>query len=86
MAIFSLLQIFWCANIVTNDYIYKFFLENGTELNQSSPKEDYYIDVYALLIDLESSYFNYSKYFAELGYDIYLVSDFYNYMFPCLYK
>jgi hypothetical protein len=73
-------------NIVTNDYIYKFFLENGTELNLSNIKEDYYIDVYVPLIDLESSNFNYSKYFAELGYDIYIISDFYNYMSPCLYK
>ena len=67
------------TNKVTNDYNYKFFLENGTELNLSNIKEDYYIDIYVHLTDLESSNFNYSKYFAEQGYDIYdKNSDFYN--------
>ena len=64
------MQTFLCENIVTNDYIY-IFLENGTELNLRNIKVDYFIDVYVPLIDLESSYFNYSKYFAELWYDKY---------------
>ena len=59
------------TNIVINDYIYKFFLENRIELNISNIKEDYHIDIFVPLKDLESSNFNYSKYFAELGYDIY---------------
>ena len=59
------------SNIVTNDYIYKFFLENGTELNLSKIKDEFQIDIYVPLTDLESSNFNYSKYFAQQGYDIY---------------
>ena len=67
------------SNIVTNDYIYKFFLENGTELNLCNIKEDYYIDIYAPLTDLELANFNYSQYFAKQGYDIYdKNSNFYN--------
>ena len=56
-----------------------FFLENGTELNLSKIRDKFYIDIYVPLKDLESSNFNYSKYFAEQGYDIYdKKSVFYN--------
>ena len=67
------------TNFVTSDYISKLFLENGTELNISKIEGKYYIDVNVPLINLESSNFNYSKYFARQGYDIYdKNSNFYN--------
>ena len=58
-------------NSATSDYEYKFLLENGTELNLSNIKEDYYYDIYAPILDLILSKFNYSIFFTEQGYDIY---------------
>ena len=67
------------TNYATSDYIYELFLDNGTELNISKLEGNYYIDINVPLIDLESSNFNYSKYFAQQGYDIYdKNSNFYN--------
>ena len=63
-------------NSVVRNYDYKFFLENGTILDIN---EDIYADIYLPLIDLISSNYNYSIYFAEQGYDIYNKnSNFYN--------
>ena len=55
----------------TSDYNYKLILENTTELNLSKINEDYFIDFYVPLKDLELANFNHSKYFSEQGYDIY---------------
>jgi hypothetical protein len=67
------------SRMATNDYNYKIFLENGTELNLSSIEEDIYIDIYLLIKDKELANFNYSKYFYKQGYDIYdKNSEFYN--------
>ena len=63
----------------TSDYNYKIFLENETELNLSNIKEDLYINFYVPIKDLDISNFNYSKYFAGQGFDIYnKSSEFYN--------
>ena len=63
----------------TSNYNYRLILENTTELNLSNINEDYYIDFYVPLKDLDLANFNYSKYFAEQGFDIYnKSSDFYN--------
>ena len=67
------------CQVVTNDYDYWLFLENGTELNLTNIEEDFYTDVYTPIKDLELAKFNYSKIFAEQGYDIYDInSEFYN--------
>ena len=66
-------------NCAINDYNYKFFLENGTELILSNIKEDFYTNIYVTIQDLDLANFNYSLYFAEQGYDIYdKNSNFYN--------
>ena len=63
----------------TNYYNYRFILENGTELNLTNINEDYYINVYVPIKDLDLAHFNYSLLFAEQGYDIYdKNSNFYN--------
>ena len=59
------------SNSATNDYNYRFILENGTELNLTNIKEDYYVNIYVPIKDLDLAHFNYSLYFAEQGYDIY---------------
>ena len=59
------------SKMATNDYNYRIFLENGTELNLSLIDEDIYIDIYTILKDKDSTNFNYSKYFYKQGYDIY---------------
>ena len=62
-----------------SDYIFKLFLENGTELNLSIVEEDFSVDIYCPIRDETLSKYNYSVYFAEQGYDIYnKSSDFYN--------
>ncbi len=65
--------------MVTNDYNYSLFLENGTELNLSLINEEINIDIYLLVKNKEIANFYYSKYFYEQGYDIYdKKSRFYN--------
>ena len=59
------------SKMATNDYIYRIFLENGTEINLSLIDEDIYIDIYSIIKDKDLSNFNYSKYFYKQGYDIY---------------
>ena len=67
------------SNKATTDYDYRIFSENGTELNLSEIKEDIYVDIYVPITDLNLINYNYSKHFAEQGYDIYdKNSDFYN--------
>ena len=67
------------SKFVTYDYDYKYFLENGTELNLNKITEDFYTNIYVPIENLDLANFNYSKYFAEQGYDIYdKNSDFYN--------
>ena len=64
---------------ILGEYDFKLFLENETELNLSKITEDFYINIHAPIKDLDKAKFNYSKYFAEQGYDIYdKNSDFYN--------
>ena len=64
---------------ITNDYEYKFFLNNGSELNKDNINKDFYTDIYVPIKDKNLANFNYSKIFAEKGYDIYdKNSDFYN--------
>ena len=64
------------SKAATNDYEYKFYLKNGTELYI---EEDYYVDVYVPIKNLDLAKYNYSQIFAEQGYDIYdKESDFYN--------
>ena len=64
---------------ITNDYEYKFFLNNGIELNRDNINKDFYTDIYVPIKDKNLANFNYSKIFAEQGYDIYdKNSDFYN--------
>ena len=55
----------------TADYIYEYYLENGTILNLSSIEEDVYADVYVPITDLEIAKFDLLKEYSELGYDIY---------------
>ena len=63
----------------TSNYIFKFFLENNTELNLSKIDEDMYFDFYVPIKELELANYNYSLYFAGQGYDIYnKSSNFYN--------
>ena len=63
----------------TSNYIFKFFLENNTELNLSKIDEDIYFDFYVPIKELELANFNHSLYFATQGYDIYnKSSNFYN--------
>jgi hypothetical protein len=63
----------------TNDYNYRIFLENGTELNLSNLKEDIYSEVYLPIKDLDLAKFDYATLFADQGYDIYdKDSEFYN--------
>ena len=67
------------SNLVTNDFIYHFILENGTELNLSQINEDFYTDIFVPIKDLDLAHYNYSLYFMEQGYDIYDInSRFYN--------
>ena len=66
-------------NSVTNNYDYKLFLENGTELNISSIKEDCYVNIYLPLEDFTLSNYDYYLYFSKQGYDIYdKKGNFYN--------
>ena len=66
-------------NMATSDYEYKFVLEDGTELNLNTINEDIYVDIDVPITDLDLANFNYFKYFAEQGYDIYdKNSNFYN--------
>jgi len=58
-------------NTATSDYNYKFILENGTELDLNKINEDLYVDFYVPIRDLDLANYNYSKYFADQGYDIY---------------
>ena len=63
----------------TNDYNYRIFLENGTELNLSKLNEDIYTEVYTPIKDLDLAKFEYTKEFAKQGFDIYdKDSEFYN--------
>ena len=63
----------------TSDYNYKLILENSTELNLSKINEDYFIDFYVPIKDLDLANYNHSIYFSDQGYDIYnKSSDFYN--------
>ena len=55
----------------TSDYIYEYYLENGTILNLSSIEEDVYVDVYVPIKDLETAKFDLLEEYAEQGYDIY---------------
>ena len=59
------------VNSATSDFDYQLFLENGTFLNLSEIKEDFYVDIYLPIIDLILAKYNYSIYFADQGYDIY---------------
>ena len=64
---------------VTDDYNYTFCLENGTELDLNEIKEDFYADVSLPIRNLEAANFNYTKYFSNIGFDIYDKNgDFYN--------
>ena len=45
-----------------NDYDYKFYLENGTELYID---EDYYVDIFVPIKNLDLANYNYSKIFAN---------------------
>ena len=66
-------------NAVTNNFDYKLFLENGTELNISSIKEDFYANIYLPLEDFTLSNYDYYLYFSKQGYDIYdKKGNFYN--------
>ena len=63
----------------TSEYNYVFILENGTQLDLSSLKEDFYVSVTVPIRDLDLANFDYAKEFSENGYDIYdKNSDFYN--------
>ena len=66
-------------NSVTNNYDYKLFLNNGTELNISFCKEDIYANIYLPIVDFILANFDYSIEFNKQGYDIYdKKSNFYN--------
>ena len=64
----------------TNDYNYRIFLENGTELNLSNLKEeDIYTEVYAPIKDLDLAKYESAELYAKQGYDKYdKDSKFYN--------
>ena len=64
---------------VTDDYNYKFILENGMELDLNEIKEDFYVDVSLPIRNLDAANFYYTKYFSKKGFDIYDKNgDFYN--------
>ena len=59
------------SNTATSDYNYKFFLKNGTELDITNISDDFYVNIYVPIRDLELSNYEYSILFSEKGYDIY---------------
>ena len=65
------------TNKATNDYDYRLVLENGTELNKNEIKEDLYTDFYIPIAHLGIANYNYTKFFAEKGYDIYDKNSFF---------
>ena len=72
-------HLFHDINSFTNNYDYKLFLNNGTELNISFFKEDIYANIYLPIIDFILANFDYSIQFNKQGYDIYdKKSKFYN--------
>ena len=63
----------------TSDYKYRLILENKTELNLSLIGEDFSVDFYVPITNLDLANYNYSKHFESQGFDIYNISsDFYN--------
>jgi len=73
---------------VTSDYNFKLLLENGKELNLSSIDNDFYVDIYVPITNLNLSNYYYAAYFIEQGFDIYdKNSDFYyDYCLTAYYK
>ena len=64
--------------MATIDYNYKFFLENGTELDLNITNEVIYVNILVPIINLDAINFNYSMVFSKQGFDIYdKNSDFY---------
>ena len=63
------------SNLATVDYIYEYYLENGTKLNTSNLGEEISVDVYVPLTDLDLAQFELYKQFAEQGYDIYDINN-----------
>ena len=62
-----------------NSYDYKLVIENGTEIDISKIKEDFYADFSIPLMNDAISNFDYYKLLYAQGYDIYVKnSDFYN--------
>ena len=54
-------------------------MENGTQLNLSNLKDDFYISISVPIRDLDLANFDFAKEFSKNGYDIYdKNSDFYN--------
>jgi len=72
-------NLFKDLNWVTNNFDYKLFLENGTELNLTYIKEDFFANIYCPIIDFILANFEYCIYFKKQGYDIYnKKGNFYN--------
>ena len=65
------------SRTATSNFI--FVLENGTKLNLSELKEDFFVTVTIPIRNLDLANFNYAKEFSLQGYDIYnKTSEFYN--------
>ena len=65
--------------MATRDYKLKLFLENGTEINLSIIDDDFYLDFYVPIDNLNTAHFNDAKDLKDQGYDIYdKNSDFYH--------
>ena len=59
------------SRTATSEYNFVLFLEDGTKLNLSEIKDDFYITVNVPIRDLDLANYNYAKYFSQNGYDIY---------------
>ena len=72
----------------TCDYNFKLLLKNGTELNLCLINNDFYVDIYVPITDLNLSNFNYAEYFIEQGFDIYDKNSnfYYDYCLSAYYK
>ena len=67
------------SRTATSEYNYVFVLGNGTMLDLSQLKEDFYVTVTVPIRDLDLAKFDFAKEYSDSGYDIYNKSgDFYN--------
>jgi hypothetical protein len=67
------------SNKSTNDFAYELYLDNGTQIMDLSPCNEYPISISSPIINLDLVNFEEAEIFDSQGYDIYnLSSNFYN--------